>query len=560
MIRFPGNTVRLSRIISALLLATLAAPLLMTVGTLIRNPESFSVWRESARIGSLIGNTILLAVLAGVMAVPVGTALALSLTRGRVVGSRVANAFLLLALFVPLPVTAVAWQIVLGSWLPSLALDPGQVAWRPWRQGLLPAAFVHGMAAIPWVVWIASAVLARTDSGLEEAARLEGGSPAVLRKVLFPRISFAMAASFAWVMVVAATEIPVTDAMMVRTIAEEVYTEFVGNPAGLAAAVAVSIPVWIASAAFAAMLTFGILKRRPPAREANAPPGPAFPASRAVTCGTWLAILAVAVLPLAALVWKAAGGGTNAGFRIRFLGSTIATQFLDSGSAISMSLLAALCAGLLATALAWFLSSMLGRTQRGTTILIAAAVVFWLAPGPIVGLGIKDVIFSILPLEDYALEKTGWQPDFPPLQSLLYNQPSPVPAIWASTIRFFPVAVALILPAMLVVPRDFLDQARLDGLGTILLFRRVVIPLTSPAAMRAFAAVAVLSLGEVSASKLVQPSGYRSYILDVFNQMHYGAEATVAGLCLVQIAMTGITLFVLAKLVGPSPFASRPVC
>lgn len=553
MVRFPGKTLRFPRTTSALLLVALAAPLLFSVSALGRSPESLSPWRESGRISTLLGNTILLALAAGVLAVPVGTALALVLTRGRVVGSQAAGTFLLLALFVPLPVTAVAWQIVLGSWLPSLALDPGQVAWRPWRQGLLPAAFVHGMAAIPWVVWIASAVLARTDPGLEEAAQLEGGSPAVLRRVLLPRVGFAMAVSFAWVAAVAATEIPVTDAMMVRTIAEDVYAELVGNPAGVAAAVVVSIPIWIVTAAMASLLAVGILKRRPPAREAIAPSGPAFRASRVVTGGTWLAIVMVSVLPLAALVWKAGGGGTNAGFRIRFLGSTISTQFLDSGSAIAMSLLAALCAGLLATAFAWFLASALSRTRRGTIILIAAAIVIWLAPGPIIGLGIKNVISMLLSREESVLTATGWQPDFPPLRAMLYDQPSPVPAIWASTVRFFPVAVALILPAMLALPRELWDQARIDGLGIVSLFRRVIAPLTGPAASRAFAAVAVLSLGEVSASKLVQPPAYRSYILDVFNQMHYGAEATVAGLCLVQIAMTGVTLLVLAKLVAPSP-------
>jgi iron(III) transport system permease protein len=546
--------------VSALLLVAIVAPLLFSAGTFVRNPEAFSVWRESTRIGSLLGNTIVLAICSGMLAVPGGTALAIALTRGRVFGSRAANSLLLLALFVPLPVTAVAWQIILGSWLPSLSLDPGQVAWRPWQQGLLPAAFVHGMAAIPWVVWIAAAVLARTDPGLEEAARLEGGTPAVLRRVLLPRVGFAVLVSFAWVSAVAATEIPVTDAMMVRTIAEEVYAELVGNPAGVAAAVAVSIPVWIVSAVGTSLLAVRILKRRPPARESIALSKPAFLASRAATCGVWIAILIVAVLPLSALVWKAGGGGTNAGFRFHFLGSTISTQFLDSGSAIATSLLAALCAGLGATALAWFLASVLGPTRRGTTILIAVSITIWLAPGPIVGLGIKNVISTLLSLEEFVLTTTGWQPDFPPFRSLLYDQPSPVPAIWASSVRFFPVAVALILPAMLAVPRELGDQAKLDGLGTISLFRRILVPLTGPAANRAFAAVAVLSLGEISASKLVQPPGYRSYILDVFNQMHYGAEATVAGLCLVQVAMTGVTLFVLAKLVGTSPFASRPVC
>jgi ABC-type spermidine/putrescine transport system permease subunit II len=45
--------------------------------------------------------------------------------------------------------------------------------------------------------------------------------------------------------------------------------------------------------------------------------------------------------------------------------------------------------------------------------------------------------------------------------------------------------------------------------------------------------VAVLSLGEVSASKLVETPGSQSFAHDLFNQMHYGVQSRLAALCLV---------------------------
>jgi iron(III) transport system permease protein len=66
----------------------------------------------------------------------------------------------------------------------------------------------------------------------------------------------------------------------------------------------------------------------------------------------------------------------------------------------------------------------------------------------------------------------------------------------------------------------------------------VLVPLTGPAAARATLAVAALALGEVSATKLVNPPFRTAYILRLFDLMHYGAESTVAALCLMQLAAT----------------------
>jgi iron(III) transport system permease protein len=513
------------------------APLACVFAELIRRPSAWLAWRELDRILPLLGNTVALAMLSMLVAVPAGTLLGVAVERAAVPGRRVLHGLLLLALFVPLPVYAVAWQVVLGSWLPPLALDPGAVAWRPWNQGLLPAAWVHGTAAIPWVAWIVAAGLKHTDRGLEDEALMTGGPKSLWRYVLLPRVAVAAVAAGGFVASQTATEIAVTDAMMVRTFAEEVYTQLVGFPAGVAAAVAVTVPVWLLASFLAVRLS------RLPATRFFPPESVAGPGVRLrsrLGLLAWPVVLLVAGVPFAALVWKA--GVTSAGWSFANLGTQLDRTVRLSGVTIASGVLAAAVAGVVTAAFAaWFCWTNRDRPGR----VVAIAVPLALTPGPLVGLGLKELISLLLTLEEFVLRTFGLAPDFPPLRSLLYDQPSPLPGIWACTVRFFPVAVAILFPAVRVIPKELHEAAALDGVGP---WRHVGWPLLRNAIAFAAVAVGVVSLGEVSASKLVVPPHLTVYMLDLFNQMHYGTEAGVAAMCLVQVAVTCLVVMCNRKL------------
>src|SRR5205807_285219 len=73
-------------------------------------------------------------------------------------------------------------------------------------------------------------------------------------------------------------------------------------------------------------------------------------------------------------------------------------------------------------------------------LLVAAA---WSLPGPIVGLGLKGAISALLPAA-----RGGF------VERVLYLGPSPVPALWAYLLRFFPCAVAVLWPVVRLLPRD----------------------------------------------------------------------------------------------------------
>ena len=526
---------------AVVLVAVLGLPVILPLVVVLGSEGRPSAADEPGRLAGLATNTLVLALGACVVAVPIGPATAIALERVRFPGNHVLRGLLVAGLFVPLPVYSVAWQIVLGTWLPPLALEPGQVAWRPWSEGLVPAAWLHGVAGIPWVVWIVSAGLQAADRGAEEDALLTGGPRYVFRRVLLPRAALASAAAAGWVAVQAVTEIPVTDAMMVRTFAEEVYTQIVSVSDAVAGAVAAAVPAW------AAAILVGVWVARGTVRTFDVPPAEV---SRPVGLwlGTWQRALAglfagcvvatVAALPLAALVWKAGGGGTTSGWRPAYLAAESSIVLRTDGAVLLGSSAAALVTGIVTAGTAWVACRLADGSRWFGRFLFVFCVVLAVAPGPLVGLGLKDAIRRLVDAEARAMTVIGARPTFPPVRSALYDQPSPVPAGWAAAIRFFPLAVAVIWPAVRAVPRDLLEAVKLDGLGPLAEWRLVLAPLTGPAAVRAAVAVAALALGEVSAGKLVNPPFRPAYVFRLFDQMHYGAESTVAALCLLQLVAT----------------------
>jgi iron(III) transport system permease protein len=322
--------------------------------------------------------------------------------------------------------------------------------------------------------------------------------------------------------------------MMVRTFAEEVYFQLVGAPDGVAAAVAVTLPVWAASALGAVWL----LRRSAWLAPAVAA---AVPASRHLRVGrwvevasataVWVGLLSLVAVPLAGLILKAGSGGSLSGqlvLVIRAHGATLADSLLWSA-----------VAGLVAAALALAACRRARGSPAFAGFLLALTAVAWVTPAPLVGLGLKTVINLLLAAEDAALAALGLSPAFPPLRSALYDQPSPLPAVWALVVRFFPVAVAVLWPAVRQLPQELLDAARLDG-GRRAEWRGVVWPLARGAVVRTAVAVAALGLGDVVASKLAQPPGRQSFAEQLFAEMHYGADATVAAMSLLQVATTAL--------------------
>ncbi len=170
----------------------------------------------------LAGNTLVFAGLTSTVAVLIGAPLSFLLMRTDLLARRVATVSLVALLFAPLYLLAAAWQAGWGvqGWY-SLAIGSPALL-RGWRGAIA----IQALAAVPWVVFIVGLGLRFAEAELEEEALLDGTPGQVFRRVTLRRAADALVTAFLWVFVTAAGEMTVTDLFLIRTYAEEVYTQF----------------------------------------------------------------------------------------------------------------------------------------------------------------------------------------------------------------------------------------------------------------------------------------------------------------------------------------------
>ncbi len=531
--------------ILALLALLIGLPLYASFRDAFAYPGAWHVFDEGGRLLGLARNTVLLVTLTLALALPAGIVGAVLLYRTDLPHREFFRFVTLLTLFVPLPLFASGWQAALGSggWLPAAFwsrpaptdpdVSPTGLVWKTWGRGINAALWIHAVAALPWVVLLVGQGLRWVERDLEEEALTFAGPWRVLTRVTLRRSLAAVGGAALWVMLQTATEITVTDMFQVRTFGEEVYTQLVmpdpaaGGPAGEAAvarAVVASLPSVLLTAALV-LLAVRWWERKLPPLETFAREPYVYRLGRARwPCFAALAVL-VAVLagvPVSSLVWKLGLGGNpehwslsvaadHLGFVLRVRGRLVADSLVLAGGAGAVTAVLALLACWLALGTRWFHAAIL--------LLMAAA---WALPGPVVGLGLKGAINHLLPLDIDGV-----------LARVLYYGPSPLPVMWAYLLRFFPCAVAVLWPVVRLLPRDLREAARVDGAGPGQELRYVVGPLTLPSLLRAGLVVAVLSLGELSAGKLVETPGSQTFAHEVFTQMHYGVTNDLAAFCLI---------------------------
>jgi iron(III) transport system permease protein len=422
----------------------------------------------------------------------------------------------------------------MGGWLPlGIWASPTGQGWKPWAQGLGSAIWVHAMAALPWVILIVGQGLTWVERELEEEALTFAGPWRVLWKVTLPRSGAALAAAGLWVALPVVTEITVTDMMQVRTFAEEVYTQWVvgDRETGVFRSVAVALPGVIV----AGVLVGGVarrLERKLPALESRAVEPLIFPLGWArwpFAVGVLVAVLVLAGVPLGSLIWKAGLTGRPAAWSACTAWSHIARVFQAQRPMVITSLELAALSGVtvavVSLLLCWLAEG--SRWFYGAVLTLLAAA--WVVPAPLVGIGLKAAIQNLL---DLTHSDT--------LARLLYYGPSPATVAWAYLVRLLPFGLAMLWPTVRLIPVELRETAQVDGARPGQLLFWVIWPLVWTAWLETALAMAVLSLGELGASKLVQPAGAETFAHAIFVQMHYGVTNDLAALCLVLLAFVAV--------------------
>jgi len=501
------------------------------------------------RILELFAQTTALAILASLVAVPLGVAIGLAMARFRF--PRFAT-LLWIAVFTalawPLPVVALAWQIILSDWVGPLRLTPGAVAWQPWQRGLLPAAILHGLAAWPMVTLIVVARFRFQNSPLDDLAQLELSTWQRWRFVDWPRLRLPVGLGLCWVVWQCLTEIAITDAFMVRSFAEEIYTQIVGGARVDQAVLLATLPApllvgwvcwwglqkWVAHRA-----TGESTRHRSGGALQNAPSG--------VFLGLVGLLFVLVGLPLCALLLRTAGSRSAEGLSMMRGLVELWRVLQTDGSLLLRSLVEGALGGFFIAGFA-MLTVAWGFGSRWRMCMIAGLVISLLGcPAPVVGFGLKTLILTAVELEQLMLESVGLYGEFPPVRSGFYDQPSPLPGWLASGARWWPFAVIWFYLTASVQPQVLWEQAKLDGLSRWQQKRNVF-----GIRLWASGSVAVVwfglqSMTEVGATKLVNPPFRPTYILRLFDMMHYGPESTVAALAVWQAGLAAIFGIYLAR-------------
>ncbi|NOZ38961.1 MAG: ABC transporter permease subunit, partial [Planctomycetes bacterium] len=429
-----------------------------------------------------------------------------------------------------------------------------------WLAGWRGAIWVHGVAAIPWVVLFVSATLRKVPRELEEESLQDAAAWRVLVRVSLQHALSGIVAAALWVTVLCFSEIAVTDLFQVRTFAEEIYTAaslgmldgFTGEPATalidpmaniqtelprfavneiwlgtlavvlLVAAALSAIWIWVPVADFVSPSSDWIWQMRRGRWE--------------FSLVIWLIIAVVVGVPLLGLLGKAGEQITQIeGEVVQEWSVTKAVGLIakspwehrrELGWSLMIGAVASTAAVVVAILLAWAL-----RTRwlplMPTSLILALGFAI---PGPLLGIWIigwlnhpADSIFSPL----------TW----------CYDHTILAPAL-AQFLRALPLATLIVGAQFASLPQDVLDSARSEGAGWWRQLTNIALPWCWPAVAAAACMAMIVALGDLAATLLVVPPGVSPLSVRIFGLLHYGAEDRVSALCLMLTLVLGVVVTV----------------
>jgi iron(III) transport system permease protein len=486
---------------------------------------------------NLAKNSLALVGLTEAIAMPLGILLAVILVRTRVWGRRLWLGILAALLFVPMPLHATAWLGAIGNAGRSQAI--GAV---PILVGIPGAAFVHAVAAIPWIVFLVGIGLRHVERGLEESARLDLPLWRVLWSITLRRSLGAIVAALLAVAVLTAGDMTVTDLLQVRTYSEEVYIQSQLGDGPLAAA-RVALPPLVVLMPL--LLGCGWwLTRFDPARVASAQ-------SRIERweLGAWrfpVSLFAGGVvggllgIPLYALCWRAG--------RVADPSSPLAAPLHWSVSGLAGTLKGAWVDVTMASYLmpSPLLSSVAWGTAAATVVTILAWIMAWKARDrgtwqAIIGTCVALLLAAPGPITGMALQLAYRDAAIVERRSLIYD--TPVIVVLALTARALPYAVLIFWPPLRAIPTAFLEGARVDGYRTW----KVAVPLSRGAIATAWGVAFVLAFGELPASNIVSPPAVQTLPIFVWRLLHTGVESHLAGVGLILLLIFGAVSLLSAR-------------
>ncbi|MEM8945693.1 MAG: ABC transporter permease subunit [Planctomycetota bacterium] len=527
----------------------------MQVNNLIARPSGWLIacltsWLgcfllASDRLQGLLINSMLLSVGTLSLCLPVGTFLAIAITKTNAWLSKWLERALIVMLFVPLYVHATAWQAALGQ--------GGYFGGDGLLGGWTGAVWVHGMAAVPWVVLFVAVKLRTAPRDLEEQALQDAPAWIVLIRISLRQADVGIAAAALWVTVICFSEIAVTDLFQVRTFAEEIYTaaslgvlDGAQVQQSATSAASVQVPLFNVAELFMGVLAVGVLVLAALIVLVKWVPMASFGAMQSdwhwrlgkgrlcwsiLVCGVALVVIG---LPNVGLLGKAGTQVEQVDGQVIHTWSAqkVASLFVSSPWQHRRELGWSLTIGIVVTTItvsvgvlvAWALRSRLLPTWLTAAVLSLLFAV----PGPLLGVWLIRILNQP---SDSWLYPLSWCYDYTILAPVL-----------AQFLRALPPVVLVLASQFSSLPQAVIDSSLSEGANWLQQLARVTLPSCWPAVAAATCIAMIVSLGELAATLLVVPPGVSPLSVRIFGLIHYGAEDRVSALCLTMIATLSILI------------------
>ncbi len=507
--------------------AVVLAPLLVMVWTVLTEGAGhLGSMLGAPGLGEAVTNTFGLALAVTVLAVPVGTALALGLRRPDVPGRAFWRAMVLLPVLVPDFVLGYSWLRAYGR--AGFTDDLLGVAWQG-VQGPVGVAVVVTVNAVPLSYLVATVGLsARAEPSTERAARASGADwLTVLRTVTLPLLRPAIAAAAVLVFVLTLGTFAIPQVMGspagFTTVTTRIYSDLArgSDPLTFVEAVALALVLVVIAVAVVAPADSLLGQRLRVTRLATTDPaaasaaGHATSSGRLVAAGTASYLLLAVALPLLALVssavTRAAGlSPTPQNWTLAHIQSVLTVR---NGEALGRSLALAAAAATMLVLLGGSVAALeRGRSGRGLATLVTLTLVL---PGSTLAVGL---------LITYGRWLGG---------SLAIILLAYVAKLWAFAHRPISGAVDRL-------PPDELRAARASGAGALTAIRSVALRPLLPALVAAWVVCFLTALHEVTMSSLLYGPGGETLAVVVLNSQELGQVGVTSALSVTLTVLLGV--------------------
>lgn len=499
--------------------------------------------------------TLETALLSTLLALPLGTAMALILGITDLRGRRIASFLFVLSVMISPQVIALAFLHLAGPASPilnTLGLAPQAGSANPMlgRGGII---LVLGLHHAPLVYVVMSAGLKRIPLSITEAARIDGSRPfGILTDHLMPllRPHLVGAALLAFVAGIGNFGIPALLGAPVNylTLPVLIYRRLSSFGTGMIGEVS-ALGLLVAAIAIACVAASQLLTRKENVHlEDDAPLKPFWPLGRGRGAAEILVGLVLAVtlvLPILSLVASALV--PSYGMPLSFATITL-DNFVEvlarqdvTIRAFTNSLLyaggAALVLALLVVPVAYGLIRLMGRSR----ILAASFLeISYVLPGIVLAIACILLFLKPLPLLQISLYATPWI------------------IVFAYLARFLPVALKPVLAGMEQIDVAQEEAAAIDGARLTRRLFGIVLPSLLPAAVAGGLMAFLLAFSELTVSALLWSAGTETIGVVLYNLEEAGLASQASAVAIVIIGVVTIAMLVLDALGKYLPAGALP--